>query len=79
MKLNNKGITVMLKSILAATFAASLFASGAIAATPTAKIHSIAKPATTLVQKASMKKCAKGMMMMKGKCAMDKMHMMKKK
>jgi hypothetical protein len=58
----------MIKTTLAALLVLSAFAGGAEAAMMK-KMDKMAK----------MDKCGKGMMMMKGKCTMDKMHMMKKK
>ena len=58
---------IMIKTTLAALLVLSAFAGGAEAAMMKKMDHM------------AMKKCGKGMMMMHGKCAMDKMHMMKKK
>jgi hypothetical protein len=58
---------IMIKTTLAALLVLSAFAGGAEAAMMKKMDHM------------GMKKCGKGMMMMKGKCTMDKMHMMKKK
>jgi trehalose-6-phosphate synthase len=60
--------TIMIKTTLAALLVLSAFAGGAEAAMMKKMDHM-----------GMMKKCGKGMMMMHGKCTMDKMHMMKKK
>jgi hypothetical protein len=58
---------IMIKTTLATLLVLSAFTGGAEAAMK--KMDKMSK----------MEKCGKGMMMMKGKCTMDKMHMMKKK
>jgi hypothetical protein len=57
----------MIKTTLAALLVLSAFAGGAEAAMM-----------KKMDKMSMMKKCGKGMMMMHGKCAMDKMHKMKK-
>jgi hypothetical protein len=61
---------IMIKSTLAALLVLSAFAGGAEAA--------MMKKMDHMGMMKKMNHCAKGMMMSKGKCVMDKMHMMKK-
>lgn len=65
----------MFKSILAAALITSALATGAMAATPTAKVILLPKHTAAMVHKVSMKKamlkmhhCAKGQHSVKGKC-----------
>jgi hypothetical protein len=64
-----------MKSLLAAALLTTVFATGALAATPATNAPGTVKPVAPLVHKIAMKKmgmmhhCAKGMHMVKGKCA----------
>lgn len=60
----------MIKTTLAALLVLSAFAGGAEAA--------MMKKMDKMSMMKKMDHCGKGMMMMKGKCMKDKMHMMKK-